>query len=128
MALEIRPGLCDLELLRDAAQEIRHAPEAQAAAAPAVRDAVVAEVLPVDACLHRMTAADVEELIGELIQILAERLRVGAIRSDVGNARDVQLAEHLARHKRDVGARVERVDVLAWVRPVEPAAQLVDER
>src|SRR5205823_2907432 len=125
VALEIGAGLGDFELLRDAAQEIRDAAEAQTPAAAAVGHAVVAEVLPIDAGLHRLTAAYVEDLIGQLIQVLTELLRIGPIGADVSQAGDVQLATSLARHELEIVAAVHGINVLERMRAVEAAAQLV---
>ena len=127
MPLEVGAGLGDLELLRDAGQEIGHAPEPQAAARAALGIAVVPEVLPVDTGLDRMASGHDQQLVGELVEVLREPLRVRPVCPDLGQSGDRQLAECLARHERQVIARIERIDVFARARSVEPDARLVDD-
>src|SRR5262249_36097341 len=92
VALEVGARLRDLELLSGAGEEVDQVAEAQPPAAAAVGEAVVAEVLEVEAGLQRVAPADDVEVVAHLEQVLAEVLRVVAVGPDVGQAGDVDLA------------------------------------
>src|SRR5207244_3993222 len=126
MPFEIRTWLGQLEVARLSGEEVLHAREAQAAAASAVGETIVAEVLEVHAALEMVSARTPIDVVGELVEILGKIAGVVAVGADLGHAGDLERAKRLSRNEGDVGMRIEGIDVLARIGAIDAEARFVE--